>query len=81
MAPGRCHGVLGHGPSGGGPTGGQGERGLLVQSGLRHSSLPTEQGVSSLHTEAWAQEWLSGCGLFQGTQSQGRDSGLEKGME
>lgn len=39
--------------------GGQGQRGLLAPSGLRHSSLPSEEGVSSLLTETWAQEGLA----------------------
>lgn len=39
--------------------GGQGQPGLLAPSGHRHSSLPSEESVSSLLTEIRAQEGLA----------------------
>lgn len=57
---------------------GQEPRGLSAPSGLRHRSLPSEQGASSLLTEAWAPEWLSGC--FRGHRGQGQQTVKGHGM-
>lgn len=66
---------------------GQGQRGLR---------LPSEEGVSSLLTEAWAQEglaseWHSGCGVLVGHRARAgqwigkgygmRDQGLDEGVK
>ena len=47
--------------------GGQGQRQLLVPSGLRHSSLPSKQGAPTLLTGIKAQQCLSGCGVLAGS--------------